>query len=83
MTNTARGARTFSIPCAVPACGRWTSEEAPATRWVTAQAAVHAAVLLGWLHVPGPDGRHVWVCTRHQVWDPRRARWVYDNGRRG
>lgn len=84
MTATQERRRTYAIPCAVPGCGRWTSEEAPATLWVTARAAVHAAVLLGWIHVPaGRDGRHVWVCTRHQRWDPRRARWVYDSGRRG
>lgn len=78
-----RSVRTYAIPCAVPGCDRWTADEAPATDWITAAAAVHAAGILGWIHVPGPDRRHVWVCTRHQVWDPRRNRWVYDTGARG
>lgn len=75
-------ARQYAVPCAIPGCQQWTADQAPARHWVTAAAAVHAARVLGWLTIRAADGRHVWACTRHQVWDPRRGRWIIDNGAR-
>jgi hypothetical protein len=63
------------VRCDARGCNATTATAAPARYRRTPKSAEAAAHGLGWVTVT-IAGQERWVCTLHQIYDPRLQRWV-------